>query len=148
MWLFRCCRISGDGLKVRRAATDHRRMYAAGIVLLVCWALPALAAPDATARREIGYLLTRLETSGCEFFRNGNWYDAVRARQHLARKYAWLVKRDMVASAEQLIERAATQSSRSGEPYLVRCPDQSAVPSAVWLNEELAKYRNGHGEIE
>ena len=108
----------------------------------------ATAAPDETVRREIEYLLTRLGTSGCEFFRNGGWHDAERARRHIERKYAWLVKRDLVASAEQFIERAATQSSRSGEPYLVRCPDQAAVPSAVWLQEELAKHRNGHGEID
>jgi hypothetical protein len=131
-----------------RATVDHRPLYVAGIFLLVCWALPALALPDETVRREIGYLLTRLETSGCEFFRNGDWYDAVRARKHIERKYVWLVKRDLVASTEQFIERAATQSSRSGEPYLVRCPGESAIPSAVWLHEELGEYRNGPGGRE
>ena len=113
---------------------------------LACWGSQAWAAPDPIAQREIAYLLTRLETSGCQFFRNGDWYDAQSARRHLEKKYAWLVKRDLVANAVHFIERAATRSSRSGEPYLVRCPDNSAIASAVWLSEELDKYRNGPGE--
>ncbi len=86
------------------------RLFAAGLIVLLSWAFGATAAPDETARREIEYLLTRLETSGCEFFRNGDWYDAASARRHIERKYAWLVKRDLVSSAEQFIERAATES--------------------------------------
>ncbi len=135
-------------MRAWRFAAVGRALFAAGCIVVSCWASGAGAAADETARSEIEYLLTRLGTSGCEFFRNGDWYDAERARQHIERKYAWLLKRDLVSSAEQFIERAATQSSRSGEPYLIRCPDRSAVPSAVWLNEELAKYRNGHGVID
>ena len=113
------------------------------LIFLACWGSQVWAAPDPIVQRGIAYLLTRLETSGCQFFRNGDWYDAKRGRQHLEKKTAWLVKKDLVASAEQFIERAASASSRSGEPYLVKCADGSAVPSAVWLMDELIFFRTG-----
>ncbi|UCH48146.1 MAG: DUF5329 family protein [Betaproteobacteria bacterium] len=103
------------------------------LILLVCCAGQLFAALDETAQREIDYLLTRLETSDCRFFRNGKWYDAKRAREHLEKKYAWLARRDLVDSAEQFIERAASKSSRSGEPCLVQCGEAREVPSANWL---------------
>ena len=111
-----------------------------GLLFVVCCAGHLFAALDGPAQREINYLLTRLETSDCRFFRNGKWYGAERARKHLERKLAWLDKRDLVDSAEQFIERAASESSRSGEPYLVHCGGVVML-SAVWLTEELALYR-------
>ncbi len=113
------------------------------LVLFFVGVVQAGAALDTVAQREVDYLLTRLEISDCRFFRNGKWYDAARARQHLEKKLAWLVKRDLVDSAEQFIERAATQSSRSGEPYLMQCADAPAVPSFAWLTDQLARYRRG-----
>ncbi len=79
-------------------------------------------------------------------FRNDKWYGAKRARKHLEKKLAWPVKRDLIDSAKQLIERAAKKSSRSGEAYLVHCGDatvvpSAVVPSAVWLMNELTRYR-------
>lgn len=110
------------------------------LLVLVCCTGQLAAALDETAQREIDYLLTRLETSQCRFFRNGKWYDADRARRHLEKKLAWLAKRDLVDSAEQFIERAASESSRSGEPYLVQCGG-AVMLSAAWLNEQLRAFR-------
>ena len=45
-------------------------------------------------------------------------------------------------SAEDFIERAATQSSFSGRPYLVNCGGNER-PSADWLKEELHLLRGG-----
>ncbi len=111
------------------------------MLLIACCPVQVGAVPSQVAQQEIDYLLSRLETSDCRFFRNGDWYDAARARQHLERKYAWLAKRDLVASAEQFIERAGTKSSRSGEPYFVQCAGGPVIPSADWLMRELVVYR-------
>ena len=111
------------------------------LLVLVCCTGQLAAALDETVQREIDYLLTRLETSECRFFRNGKGYDAKRARKHLEKKLAWLARRDLVDGAEQFIERAASESSRSGEAYLVHCADTPEMPSAVWLTNELALYR-------
>jgi len=126
---------------VRRLSGNKGRRFAAGLCISLCWQLPAAASPDETVRGEIEHLLTHLETSGCEFFRNGDWHEAGRARRHIERKYAWLVKRDLVASTEQFIERAATESSRSGEAYLVRCAQSESVPSADWMTDALTRLR-------
>lgn len=111
-------------------------------VLLALAGVAAQAGPPASAQREITQLIDALGQSGCEFQRNGKWYPAGEAQAHLRRKYEWLLKRDMVASAEQFIERAGTESSVSGKPYAVRCRGQGAVPSAKWLGARLSTIRH------
>lgn len=112
-----------------------------GLVLAMAGVV-AQAAPPAPAQREITQLIDALGQSGCEFQRNGKWYPAGEAQAHLRRKYEWLLKRDLVASAEQFIQRAGTESSLSGKPYAVRCPGQGAVPSAQWLGARLSAIRH------
>jgi hypothetical protein len=99
------------------------------------------AAEDVAAEAEIKHLIAHLGASGCQFYRNGSWYSAERAVDHLTRKYEYLRKRGLVPDAEAFIERAATESSASGKPYQVRCAAAPAVPSARWLREELERYR-------
>lgn len=110
-------------------------------LLMLLFAGPALAAPPPQAAREIEQLITALGGSGCDFQRNGSWHAAAKAEAHLRRKYDWLLERDMVASAEQFIERAATQSSLSGRAYQVRCPGKPAVTSSSWLRVQLQQIR-------
>ena len=94
-----------------------------------------------STRAEIDHLLAYLEQSGCRFERNGKWHDSAEARAHMERKLRWLEKRDLVATTEQFIERAATESSRSGKPYRVQCEPQEPVASAAWFAAELARWR-------
>lgn len=110
-------------------------------VLLACVGV-AQAAPPAKAQREIEQLIGALGASGCEFQRNGTWHPAGEAQAHLRRKYDYLVRRDLVASAEQFIERAGTKSSMSGKAYAVRCPGKAPVSSAAWLGARLSAIRH------
>ncbi len=110
--------------------------------LLALLATSAAAAPPPQAQREIEQLIDALGRSGCDFQRNGSWYPATEAQAHLRRKYDYLRKRDLVATAEQFIERAGTQSSMSGKAYAVRCPGQGTVPSAKWLGAKLSQFRH------
>jgi hypothetical protein len=103
--------------------------------------LPAFPAASAPPAHEIEQLIAGLGASGCEFQRNGSWYAAKKAEAHLRRKYEWLRERNLAATAEQFIERAATKSSMSGRAYQVRCAGQSAVPSAEWLRARLVEVR-------
>ncbi|WP_229410040.1 DUF5329 domain-containing protein [Massilia timonae] len=109
--------------------------------LLAILPLSSLAAPAPAARQEIAHLIGYLTASGCSFQRNGSWHDAAQAAKHLQRKYDYLLKRDLVASSEDFIARAASESSLSGKPYQVRCGGNAPVASAAWLKGELAKYR-------
>ena len=101
----------------------------------------AHAAPPAIAQTEINYLLGFVENSGCEFFRNGSWYDSKNAQAHLRYKYEMLAAADRVNTAEDFIEQAATRSSLSGQPYQVRCSGDAAMTSNQWLRDVLARYR-------
>ncbi len=101
----------------------------------------ALAAPGDTARREIAGLIGALDGSSCRFQRNGSWHDAAEARAHLQRKYDYLLKKDKVDTAEQFIERAASQSSMSGKPYRIACPGQPEQTAAVWFGARLKALR-------
>lgn len=112
------------------------------LALLLLLAVPAAAAtPDAAAQREITHLFRHLEQSGCRFFRNGSWYDARDAAAHLQKKYEYLLKKELVGSAEDFIARAAAESSMSGKPYLVKCGTDAAVPSKAWFGAELGRLR-------
>ena len=105
-------------------------------------ALPAWSAePDAVTRAEVAHLLKYLETSACQFQRNGSWYPAARAASHLNQKYEYMLRKGLVTNTESFIERAASESSASGKPYSVKCGTAAAVPSAVWLRDELRRFR-------
>lgn len=97
-------------------------------------------APPA-ARAEINALLTKLQSSACEFNRNGAWYGADQARSHLQTKLNYLEDHNAVQTAEQFIALAASGSSVSGKPYLVRCGASAPVESKVWLTAELKALR-------
>lgn len=112
-----------------------------GIVLgLSCWPV-AFAQPFTTAQTEITYLLNYVEISGCDFYRNGSWYDSVQAQKHLHTKFDYLSARNRIATAEDFIEQAASKSSLSGRAYEVRCGDSTTTMAGDWLHAVLTRYR-------
>ncbi len=117
-----------------------RRLFL--MLTATCLAAAAFAAPlPPAAKTEIDGLLSRLESSGCAFSRNGSWYSAAEARAHLLRKLAYLEDRGLVQTAEDFIERTASASSVSSEPYLVKCGNDAPVRSGVWLKSQLRSMR-------
>lgn len=114
------------------------------VIAFLALALPLSALPadpDPVAKKEIEHLIAHLASSGCQFNRNGSWYSAARAVSHLERKYEYLLDRNLVPTAEAFIERAASESSTSGKPYLVKCPGQPEVQSNDWFRSALATFR-------
>jgi len=112
------------------------------VLIALLWGFPAQPAePPPVAREEIQHLLAYLEQSGCQFYRNGKWHGAVEAKDHLAQKYSYLVDKDLVRTAEDFLRLGAASSSISGEAYQVSCKGTKPVPSALWLGEELSRYR-------
>ncbi len=118
---------------------NHRLRAALALALIIPGS--ALAAPGDTARREIAGLIGALDGSSCRFQRNGSWHAAAEARAHLQRKYDYLLKKDKVDTAEQFIERAASQSSMSGKPYRIACPGQPEQTAAGWFGARLKALR-------
>jgi hypothetical protein len=119
----------------------HLHRYAAAMLLAATVHGAALAAPAPRAQAEIAHLLDYVASPGCQFNRNGNWHEGPEARSHLRKKYDYLLKRNLVTTAESFIERAASESSMSGKDYLVRCGGGKPVASARYLQEELARFR-------
>jgi hypothetical protein len=112
-----------------------------GLALGLLFAPAEGAAPPNPAQAEIEHLLTAVQASGCEFYRNGSWYDATRAQAHLRQKLQLLTAHDPMRSAEEFIEKVATKSAFTNQPYEVRCRDGAAVAVNGWLREELKRYR-------
>ena len=109
--------------------------------LLSTITMSAHAAEPQATKSEIAHLFTTLETSNCQFNRNGSWYSAKEASGHLATKYKYLQDKDLVPSAEKFIERAATGSSLSGKAYQIKCADTAVQPSGPWFQAVLEKNR-------
>lgn len=109
--------------------------------LLICiLALPRLAlAEQDQAEREIQYLLQYVQQSGCDFNRNGSAHESADAADHLRLKY----KRGnrYADSAENFIDRLASESSWTGETYTVTCAGITQ-PSGAWLHQALDNYRS------
>jgi len=110
-------------------------------ILLLASGLALADTPSPATSHEIDQLFAALKSSGCEFSRNGSWYDAQKATEHLHRKYDYLLKKGLVTTTESFIERAATESSVSGKPYLVRCGGAQPVPSRSWFDDKLKDLR-------
>ncbi|MDR2240437.1 MAG: DUF5329 domain-containing protein [Zoogloeaceae bacterium] len=111
------------------------------------WCMAAGAAPAAApVRAEIDALLNKLQTSGCQFNRNGAWHSGSEARDHLLGKLEYIERKGTVGSAEQFIELAASRSSFSGKAYQVKCGDAAPVESRQWLSEQLKIIRSAAGK--
>ena len=122
---------------------------AAAVILAACLSfaptgIPAARADDTPSgvRTEVRSLLARLAESDCRFKRNGSWYTAAEARDHLQQKYDYGVAREAIPSTEAFIERAASRSSVSGRAYWVKCPGRPPVQSRTWLMALLATLRS------
>ncbi len=103
----------------------------------------AIAEPmPLAARAEVLAVLNALETSGCQFNRNGKWYSGADAKKHLVRKLDYVESKYALKSAEQFIDLAASESSYSGVAYQVKCTGTTSSDSNTWMKRELHHARH------
>ena len=117
------------------------RIFTVMALLLSALLIPTGAA--AGPEEEITHLLRAIEQSDCVFTRNGKEHTGVEALEHIGTKYDYVKRK--VKKAEDFIEYAATKSSMTGRPYLVRCGEKE-MPTAEWLKAKLAEFRKPPGE--
>ncbi len=115
--------------------TRLRPLFAA---LLIALASATLADQEADA--EIQYLLHYVADSGCTFTRNGSDHDSADAADHLRLKYSR--GKRYASTAEQFIDRLASESSWTGKAYTVNCQGRT-TPTGEWLHRALDEYRGG-----
>lgn len=107
-------------------------------LLAIALVLSGLAQADDQADAEVQYLLEFVAASGCTFERNGSEHSSPDAADHLRLKYRRGGR--YVNSAEQFIDRLASESSWTGELYTVTC-GETTQPSGEWLHQALSDYR-------
>ena len=129
-------------LPVSRLSLKRLRIGLLGLALQLLWLPVVRAASPTNTQMEVDFLLGYLAVSGCEFYRNGTWYNSDAAQAHLRKKYTYLAALNMVKSADDFIEKAGSESSFSGKAYQVRCNGGDTVTSRKWLNDELAHFRS------
>ena len=127
----------------QRTAAPSRALLVQVLALTLSALLPLPCAAQLTpsAQREITGLLQAVGTSGCHFIRGGTAYSATEAQEHLSKKYEYMAARDMLASTEDFISKAATRSSMSGEAYAIRCGEAPAQKSDEWMKARLKAMR-------
>ena len=103
--------------------------------LLNCSALAKMSAEEDA---DIQYLFDFVAASGCTFIRNGSDNNSEAAADHLRLKY--VRGKRHVNSAEEFIDRLASESSWTGKKYTVNCSGE-VRESGIWLHKALSEYR-------
>ena len=108
----------------------------AALTALSLFADPAYAD---TMNEEIDYLISSVGKSRCTFIRNGKRYSRSEARYHLRSKRRR--NAHLIDSTEEFIERIASRSVSSGQPYRIRCRGEEEQNAGDWFAERLDEYR-------
>lgn len=114
-----------------------RREIMAALIVGCLWR-PGFASEPVAA--EIEVLIQAVASSGCEFERNGNRYDAAAAADHLRLKYRR--GKRYAASTEKFIDRLASKSFFTGRQYLMLCPGENEQTANAWLHVALNAQRH------
>ena len=98
----------------------------------------------AAEKQKIEALLKHVEgLKDAKFVRNDSEYDAKTAAKFLRGK--WDSNESKIKSAKDFIEKAASVSSTSGKPYLIRFKDGKDVKTGDYLSEQLKNLEKGEG---
>ena len=121
---------------------SHRLRNALLAVMAIMTQSALAQGETATTSGEIEHLMTFVQSSGCEFNRNGTWYPASAAHDHILKKLNYIRDRTTIPSAEYFIQEAASRSSMGDRMmYQIRCNNSPVQECRVWLLGELNKSR-------
>lgn len=90
---------------------------------------------QAYERLKITYLINEVSHSPYQFVRNGSIYDAKRAARHLRFKYSKAIHHK--PTARDFIEKIASGSFLTGQPYYVKTREGNMYPVKELLFREL-----------
>ena len=117
-----------------------RRIFLVG--LMAVFALAAQADPPPHEQTRIERLISFVESQkDMKFIRNGTEYSCADAGKFLRGKLESMGKE--VTTAREFIERIASKSSMSGQPYQVKFADGRMMPASQFLHEELKRLDTG-----
>lgn len=114
-----------------------RRSFLVSVTTLMALGAVA-AAPPPHEQTRIEKLIRFVETQkDMKFIRNGTEYSCADAGKFLRGKLDSMGKD--VTTAREFIERIATKSSMSGQPYQVKFGDGKTMLASQFLSEELKR---------
>lgn len=117
------------------------RFFGATLWLMLALLLLNIPAHADTHEAEIQFLIDTIGRDGCRFVRNDRRYSNRDARAHLKSK--WELNEQYVTSAEDFIEKLASYSVTTGEPYRIRCRGGQEQAAGDWFRSLLAMFRDG-----
>ena len=115
-------------------------------MIIACMVFHAFHAPSLMAISpvppdlQIEALINEIQTlKDASFVRNGSTYDAKTAAKFLRGK--WDSHKSEITTAADFIEKAASVSSTTGKPYLIRFNDGREMKCGDFLKEKLEKLK-------
>ena len=118
------------------------------IILIFALVAPSFSmASWAVEQRKVDFLLRFVENSQVTFVRNGDEYPAQKAAEHLRMKLeraqgSWFAPPKEEWTAVMFIEKIASKSSLSGQPYYVILASGERIRSRTWLLTALSTYQD------
>ena len=108
-------------------------------MVLLSLVVARVYAQDSSETARIQYLIASVDAlQGARFIRNGREYDTQSASNHLRLKLK--TAGDKVRTADDFIKFCASQSSMTGEPYLIRLADGTTIKSEVFFRNKLKTF--------
>ncbi len=95
----------------------------------ICVLVLSTFAHSNNAEHEIKYLKQFIQTSDCQFNRNGDIHSAPEALKHIEKKYQYF--KDDITSAEMFIEKSASKSTYRVNITLSPAPQKMACKHSV-----------------
>jgi hypothetical protein len=87
-------------------------------------------------KEKIEYLISSVEQlNDAQFYRNGEWYDATTAADHLRMKLSNAGSR--VKTAQDFIDKVASCSSMTGEAYKIKYSNGKELTTKEYFTEKL-----------
>jgi hypothetical protein len=110
-------------------------------ILIICTIETIDAFPlQMTEKQKIEYLIQSIEKlDGAKFYRNGDWHTPKEAADHLRLKLENAGSR--IKTAQQFIDKLASESSMSGLSYKIKFKDGTVVESKVFFYQQLSKLK-------
>lgn len=100
------------------------------------WAELRVLAAEGLGRDRIAELLECIRSAKVTFVRNGSEFGGEAAAIHVRKKLAALGREPTIV---EFVDRVASQSSTTGEDYIVKLEDGTTALMRVWLQQQLAR---------
>jgi len=121
--------------------TIGRNLFKLAVLLLLLLTAPPFANTQilpATEKQKIEVLIKQVgDLKDAKFIRNGSTYEPATAVRFLRGK--WNANISEVKTARDFIDKIASKSGTSGNPYLIRFKDGTEIQSRDFLLMELKK---------